>query len=633
MINNGNGTFTFTDSEWSKWTNDEAARLERIRQLEASYNANVLEINLLNQKNNSLKDNVSYLRTGTASLTDINTGLLEEIEALKAIVNPGGLLPTAIILFSVSNPSIVGTIINLDGSTSINNGGGTLTYIWSLTKPAGSNASITNFVPSNPYFITDIEGSYTVALVVSNGTSSSAKAVKIFTAVAAANRAPTAVSGTYASQDVTVNPVIQLDGSGSSDPDNNTLTYLWAIVSKPIGSTATLSGTQIVNPTIAADIGGDYQVSLIVNDGAISSSPSYSSITMSPAPTINLVPVANAGAPISSYAGAVSTLNGSASYDPENASLTYAWTLTTKPTNSAASITNPTTVNPTIAHDLIGTYVAELIVSDGSLFSAPSTVTLTITTAPVSNYLIEDFEGTLTGLIQLDSRTSVSTDYAYAGTKSLKKNVLYLANDTWQTPIRLGRDVTEGQSIWFRFRVYPPAGFDWTCNPIMKLMRLAIKNSSGTGIGYFSWLTTRSTNFSCVGTQPTVYGYAVLDDEAYAAPTKVPGTPSYFCEINTQDGYLTPGQWHTLEMHMYVSSTNGLIRGWHNGVKICETLNIPTVPAGGYIWRGDGNYTGNILSYWNGGVPVAQSIYFDDFAVSFETPTSLDAFGNPMIGT
>ncbi len=91
------------------------------------------------------------------------------------------------------------------------------------------------------------------------------------------NQPPIANAG--ADQTVIVNETVQLDGSGSNDPDGDPITYSWEITTKPAGSIATLSDPAIVNPTFVADMAGEYTVSLIVNDGTIYSAPDEVIIT------------------------------------------------------------------------------------------------------------------------------------------------------------------------------------------------------------------------------------------------------------------------------------------------------------------------------------------------------------------
>lgn len=92
----------------------------------------------------------------------------------------------------------------------------------------------------------------------------------------------------------------------------------------------------------------------------------------------NQPPVANAGSKIDATVGQAITLNGNGSKDPENQPITYKWTLTSKPTDSAVYFDNAQTSTPMLSNTRAGTYVAQLIVNDGVSDSSPSTVTIDV---------------------------------------------------------------------------------------------------------------------------------------------------------------------------------------------------------------------------------------------------------------
>jgi hypothetical protein len=80
-----------------------------------------------------------------------------------------------------------------------------------------------------------------------------------------------------------IGDTVQLDGSGSSDLNNNPLSYSWQLISQPSGSTALLSGASSPNPTLIPDVGGAYTVELVVNDGFSNSTPDQVTISVLPA--------------------------------------------------------------------------------------------------------------------------------------------------------------------------------------------------------------------------------------------------------------------------------------------------------------------------------------------------------------
>ncbi|WP_409415255.1 PKD domain-containing protein, partial [Escherichia coli] len=85
--------------------------------------------------------------------------------------------------------------------------------------------------------------------------------------VAAANSAPVANAGL--AQNVPLSTTVTLDGSNSSDANNDFLTYKWALITRPAGSIAMLSSATSAKPTFRADVSGTYVASLIVNDGKV----------------------------------------------------------------------------------------------------------------------------------------------------------------------------------------------------------------------------------------------------------------------------------------------------------------------------------------------------------------------------
>src|SRR5215831_12130162 len=270
----------------------------------------------------------------------------------------------------------VGATVHLDGSASSDVDGDPLTYAWTLiSKPAGSAAALTGANTVSPTFVADKSGSYTAQLIVNDGKIDSAASTVVITTQ---NTAPVANPG--ANQTVNVGAVVQLNGAGSTDVDGDPLTFRWTLITVPSGSTAALSNPLIVNPTFTVDLSGTYVVQLIVNDGKVDSAPVNVTIT-----TNILAPTANAGANQTVVHGATVTLHGSGT-DPQNLPLTFQWSLTSKPAGSSAALSSTTIASPTFVADQPGNYVAQLIVSNGTLNSAPSTVTITTTnTAPTAN--------------------------------------------------------------------------------------------------------------------------------------------------------------------------------------------------------------------------------------------------------
>jgi hypothetical protein len=164
-------------------------------------------------------------------------------------------------------------------------------------------------------------------------------------------------------QTVPEGTVVTLDGSGSSDPNGDPLTYLWEQIAGP---TVTLSDptaavTSFTAPDVAAG-GATLSFRLTVSDGALTSDDTVD-ITVT---NVNQAPVAHAGDDQTVPEGSAVTLHGGASFDPDNDPLTYAWTQTA---GTAVSLSDPSAVEPSFTAPLTGpageTLVFTLTVSDG----------------------------------------------------------------------------------------------------------------------------------------------------------------------------------------------------------------------------------------------------------------------------
>jgi hypothetical protein len=67
-----------------------------------------------------------------------------------------------------------------------------------------------------------------------------------------------------ADQNAIVNSKVQLDGSQSIDPNNESFTYAWVLMLKPKGSKAQLISATTVQPTLTPDKQGTYVIQLVV---------------------------------------------------------------------------------------------------------------------------------------------------------------------------------------------------------------------------------------------------------------------------------------------------------------------------------------------------------------------------------
>lgn len=210
-----------------------------------------------------------------------------------------------------------------------------------------------------------------------------------------------------------------VDGSASSDPDGDSLSYMWEFEWAPEGSALTAEAFGPNNSGDAntscfyPDAAGTYVVSLRVNDGKLWSEADYVVVE---ATQPEEIPVANAGVDQTVEVEVAVALDGSGSFDPKGGDLTYSWTLNQQPDLSgltSADIVDATTAGASFTPDARGVYVLQLVVWNDFNASLADAVVITAVgddSAPVAN-AGEDQEGAFDCTeIVLDGTGSVDPD-------------------------------------------------------------------------------------------------------------------------------------------------------------------------------------------------------------------------------
>jgi exo-beta-1,3-glucanase (GH17 family)/isocitrate dehydrogenase len=216
--------------------------------------------------------------------------------------------------------------------------------------------------------------------------------------------APSAIATLLIHPDFRVIATPDLDGDGRSD-------LVW--YSPATGQTAAwlMNGTSAAGISVllthpdfrivaTTDVNGDGRSDLVWSNDASGQTSVWLMNGLSPMGTATLLvhpsyrlaalldrsptpaaPVANAGSLASAAVGTTLTLDGRASRSRGGRTLSYAWTLTSRPEGSTAKLVNSRSAQPTLTLDLPGNYVATLVVRDGQSSSHVASVRITGTSA------------------------------------------------------------------------------------------------------------------------------------------------------------------------------------------------------------------------------------------------------------
>ena len=290
---------------------------------------------------------------------------------------------------SVAGPDQVITLptdsVSLDGSSSSDPDGMISEWLW--TKISGpSSFNIIKSSDSITKVKTLIVGIYQFELkVTDNGGLTAKDTLRIIVdSVVTTNHPPIANAG--ADQTITLpTNAVNLDGSASTDPENNITSYLWTKISGP--TTFTIINSNAVQTQVTTLVQGIYQFELKVTDALGLFSKDTIQVIVNAALSNNLPPVAIGGNDTTIQTNQTSctpvpitiTLNGDNSYDPDGSISNYLWI-------GPNGIANPNSAITTINGVFQGTISVILKVTDNN--GAVGYDTIRISIIPANRLLI-----------------------------------------------------------------------------------------------------------------------------------------------------------------------------------------------------------------------------------------------------
>jgi len=288
----------------------------------------------------------------------------------------------------------LGQTAYLDGSASSDLDPGTvLSYAWTLdAAPAGSTAALIGPNTVNPSITPDLAGQYSISLVVSDGTYTSAAASVIINVT---ENLPPLASATGMPNTGNAPLTVAFDASTSTDPEGGALSYFWYFGDPgSLGSSAAITSHTYNKPgnytalvTVTDDFGNTAQASVLIRVTEPNLPPTV-------APTAS---VYNGTAPLEVQF----TANAA---DPEGTPLTYAWTFGDGATS--------TLQDPLHTYTSAGTYVASVTASDGNL-STSASVTISVSSPLACNVTEAEADEGKKG--KVEGKVDMKANFTYAG--------------------------------------------------------------------------------------------------------------------------------------------------------------------------------------------------------------------------
>ncbi len=284
----------------------------------------------------------------TLTVTDDKGATAVLARQVSVTTAPVNVPPVAAFISSVN-----GLQVQVDGSSSSDADGSVISYAWTF----GDGGTATGTTATHNYTAT---GNYDVTLTVTDDKAATA-AVSHTVSVSApvVNTPPTA-----AFTSTVTNLDVQLDGSGSADPDGTVDSYAWAF-----GDGGTATG---ITPSHSYAAAGAYTVTLTVTDNRGATGTTTAQVTVAAAPA-NQLPVASFSSTVS---GLTVKVDGSASADPDGTIASYTWAF-----GDGGSATGAT---PSHTYATAGDYTVTLTVKDNAGGTGTLTQPVTVSAPPAA---------------------------------------------------------------------------------------------------------------------------------------------------------------------------------------------------------------------------------------------------------
>ncbi len=275
----------------------------------------------------------------------------------------------------IANPNgpyvvLIGSSVTFSSAGSTDPDGTIVSYLWAF----GDGGTSTEANPTYTYTLS-FQATITATLTVSdNDGNSSSTTFKVFL-TDTPNTPPTADAGPAVTGQV--GTPVQFNGSASSDPEGDALSYQWDFGDG-------MAGTGVM-PTNSYGQCGLYNVTLTVQDNIGLSGTATTTANI--ASTGTTAPVANAGGDTagnySGSAGSNIAFDGSASADPDCDIVSYAWNFGDGNTGTGATILH--------SYTTAGSYVVTLTVTDNDGLTASASATVTVVdTGPLDGAALYD---------------------------------------------------------------------------------------------------------------------------------------------------------------------------------------------------------------------------------------------------